>query len=435
MPTKLWTIFVILVLGGIPTAFVPVQGTFGALQNSDAIRIYGLVDRPLNLTYSQLISFPMVSEVARLQCVMGIPDVTYNWTGIPLFYLLTLVQIRSEAYKVVTRGSDGFSSDLLVEDALRPTTILALGANGTGLPDISGIQGFFRLVVPHKWGYKWVGDITEIEVVNSDFKGIYESSGWGDPADVPNSGPLPELTPPLETMSFPYGNRTFEVEIFTNASIGGFDFDYFQKRLDINLTVQQGTTGFADLNLQENFLKGPYNITVDEKAVDKIEADLNQSSYIYVSIDQGNHTASIFGTDFFGHIPEILVNYNNTAYAGQTITFNAGRSVDYGRIVSFDWDFGDGTNGSGAVVSHAYGGEGLYEVRLNLTNDEGISNSATLVVTVGTQEYIPLPLRVFLAVTLGMAILVFVALVRSRKREPEMENDIRFTDSSSVRES
>ena len=49
---KLWTIFAILVLGGIPIAFVPVQGTFAALQNSNMIRVYGLVDRPLNLTYS-----------------------------------------------------------------------------------------------------------------------------------------------------------------------------------------------------------------------------------------------------------------------------------------------------------------------------------------------------------------------------------------------
>lgn len=115
-------------------AAVPPQ----ALQQgtTDGIRVFGLVNSPLNLTYDELRSFPMVSEVAELKCVYGSPDVTYNWTGIPLFYLLTLAQVKPEAYKVVTRGSDGFSSDLLIEDALKPTTILALGTNGTDLPEI-----------------------------------------------------------------------------------------------------------------------------------------------------------------------------------------------------------------------------------------------------------------------------------------------------------
>ncbi len=69
---------------------LPVQSGADALQTSGVISIYGDVNRPLNLTYAELLSFPMVSEVAELKCVDGFPDVTGNWTGIPLFYLLTL---------------------------------------------------------------------------------------------------------------------------------------------------------------------------------------------------------------------------------------------------------------------------------------------------------------------------------------------------------
>jgi DMSO/TMAO reductase YedYZ molybdopterin-dependent catalytic subunit len=169
--------FPALLLGGALTNYLPVSSLVGAFQASDNVRIYSLVNKPLNLTRAELFSFPMVSEVARLECVMGIPNVVYNWSGVPLFYLLTLTEIRPEAYKVVTRSSDGFESDLLVEEALQPSTILALGANGTDLPVINGVQGSFRLVVPCKWGYKWVGDVKEIEVVNTDYKGTCESSG------------------------------------------------------------------------------------------------------------------------------------------------------------------------------------------------------------------------------------------------------------------
>lgn len=415
---RLEAVFLVLIVGGALTAFLPISSVVSAQQTSDAIRIDGLVNRNLTLSRAELLSFPMVSEVARLRCVMNIPDATYNWTGIPLFHLLTLAQIKPEAYKIVTRGSGGFESDLLVEEALQPTTILALGANGTDLPVISGIQGSFRLVVPCKWGYKWVGDVKEIEVVNTDYKGTYESSGWSDAGGMPDCGPLPTTTPSLETFHLPYGNRTFEVKIFTNVSINAFTFDYFRKELEANVTVPLGTTSFADFVLLQDFLKGPYNVTIDDYKIDAVEANVIQRSYLYVPVGQGNHTVRIFGTEFFGHIPEIAVDYNGTVYVGQTVIFNANKSVDYGKIVSYEWNFGDGINGTGEVIQHSYGKEGTYEVRLNATNNEGISSFATLPVIVERPpESIPPTVKLFLLTVLVLLILIFGILLRNRRSE------------------
>ena len=412
--------FFVLIVGGALTAFLPISSVVSAQQTSDTIRIDGLVNRNLTLSRAELLSFPMVSEVARLRCVMNIPDVTYNWTGIPLFHLLTLAQIKPEAYKIVTRGSGGFESDLLVEEALQPTTILALGANGTDLPVISGLQGSFRLVVPCKWGYKWVGDVKEIEVVNTDYKGTYESSGWSDAGDMPDCGPLPTTTPPLEMLHLPYGNRTFEIRIFTNVSIDAFTFDYFWKELEVNVTVPLGTAGFADFVLPQDFLKGPYNVTLDDKEIDTVEADIIQRSYLYLPVGQGNHTVRIFGTEFFGHIPEIAVDYNGTVDVGQTVIFNASKSVDYGEIVSYEWNFGDGIDGTGEVIQHSYGKEGAYEVRLNATNNEGISSFATLPVIVERPpESIPPAVKLFLLTVLVLLILLFGILLRNRRSETE----------------
>jgi hypothetical protein len=414
------TAFLMLLLGGALINFLPTPYLVGAFQAAGNVRIYGLVDKPMNLTRAELLSFPMVSEVARLQCVMGIPDVTYNWTGIPLFHLLTLAQIRLESYKVVTRSSDGFESDLLVEEALQPSTILALGANGTDLPEIDGIQGSFRLVVPCKWGYKWVGDVREIEVVDTDYKGTYESSGWSDAGDMPDCGSLPTTTPQLETLHLPYGNRTFEIGIFTNVSIDAFTFDYFQKELEVSVTVPLGTTGFADIILLQDFLKGPYNVTLDDKNIEAVEADVIQHSYLYLSAGQGNHTVRIFGSEFFGHIPEIAVDYNGIVDVGQTVIFNASKSVDYGEIVSYEWNFGDGTNGTGEVTQHSYDKEGIYEVRLNATNNEGISGFATLrVIVERPPESIPPTVKLFLLAILVLLILMFGILLRNRRSETE----------------
>jgi PKD repeat protein len=111
------------------------------------------------------------------------------------------------------------------------------------------------------------------------------------------------------------------------------------------------------------------------------------------------------------------VNPIPTAYVGQNITFDASKSVDYGIIVSYDWSFGDGANGSGAVVSHSYDKEGTYQVELNVTNNDGISNFETLTITV---ENLPgyLLLEIFLAIVLSLLILMFAFLLRNRRKEP-----------------
>jgi len=52
--------------------------------------------------------------------------------------------------------------------------------------------------------------------------------------------------------------------------------------------------------------------------------------------------------------------------------FNASGSYDPdGSIVSYSWDFGDGTTGSGVTVSHIYPYEGTFLVTLTVTDDSG----------------------------------------------------------------
>jgi hypothetical protein len=317
-------------------------------QESGMVEIDGDVATPLNLTYAELVSFPMVSEEANLRCVSngpGAPRFTSNWTGIPLFYLLTLAQIKPDAYKVVTRGSDGYESDLLVKDALQPTTILALESNGESLPQLAyGPAGPYRLVVPGKWGYKWVSGVVEIEVVTTDYKGEYEREGYSDEANVSNNPQIPTQTPPLQTLDIPYRNNTFEVGVFTNASTTTFDsFDSSQKALYVNVTVPQGTSGFTDLILPQDFLDRPYNVTLDGKAVSAIEADTNTSSYIYLALTEGFHKVSISGaevgilgdlnSDFKVSLQDLVILANAYGSRPGDLNWNPNADIDGNGIV------------------------------------------------------------------------------------------------------
>jgi len=71
---------------------------------------------------------------------------------------------------------------------------------------------------------------------------------------------------------------------------------------------------------------------------------------------------------------------SETAYTGESITFNASASYDPdGTIVSYYWDFGDGTNATGVVVSHAYSNDGNYTVTLLVTDDDGgVASSSSM---------------------------------------------------------
>jgi uncharacterized delta-60 repeat protein len=80
--------------------------------------------------------------------------------------------------------------------------------------------------------------------------------------------------------------------------------------------------------------------------------------------------------------------------AGQAVSFDGSASSDPdGRIVSYRWDFGDGSTGAaaqnvyvaGAAPQHVYAASGSYPVTLAVTDDTGNTASVTHVVAVASR--------------------------------------------------
>src|SRR2546421_3502778 len=69
----------------------------------------------------------------------------------------------------------------------------------------------------------------------------------------------------------------------------------------------------------------------------------------------------------------------------QQVTFNASDSISYNStnpIKEYDWSFGDGTSGTGAIITHSYSAESSYRIVLTLLTSYG-NPSVSKTLTVG----------------------------------------------------
>jgi PKD repeat protein len=74
-------------------------------------------------------------------------------------------------------------------------------------------------------------------------------------------------------------------------------------------------------------------------------------------------------------VPKFTISPGNPAI-GDSVVFDASGSTDDGAIVSYAWDYGDGSRGTGRVVTHPFRTPGTFAVTLTVTDDRG--KSATL---------------------------------------------------------
>jgi PKD repeat protein len=69
---------------------------------------------------------------------------------------------------------------------------------------------------------------------------------------------------------------------------------------------------------------------------------------------------------------------------GTTVTFTDQSYDPDGYIVSWDWDFGDGSTSTLQNPIHTYASDGTYNVSLTVTDNEGANSTKTVAITVGS---------------------------------------------------
>ncbi len=153
------------------------------------LRVTGMVDRPLSLSFDELLRRDVVEHDITLTCVSntigGELIGNARWTGVRLDELLAEAGVDPAATQVVGRSIDGYTCGFPIEAATDGrNALVAFGMNGEPLPLEHGFP--VRLIVPGLYGYisatKW---LTEIELTTfEDFEQYWVPRGYSDRAPI-----------------------------------------------------------------------------------------------------------------------------------------------------------------------------------------------------------------------------------------------------------
>lgn len=148
------------------------------------LRVTGMVERPFELTYDELVAMPLHEQYVTIACVSnevggGLVG-NALWRGVRLKELLERAGVRPEATQIVGRAVDGFTVGFPTVHALAEARepLVAVAMNGEALPADHGFPA--RLIVPGLFGYvsatKW---LTEIELTTLEaFDAYWVPLGW-----------------------------------------------------------------------------------------------------------------------------------------------------------------------------------------------------------------------------------------------------------------
>lgn len=125
------------------------------------LKVTGLLNHPLSLTYDELRCMPRVTDNPDLICYGVFIDYA-TWTGLSLEYILGLAGVQPEATQLNLVSADGYEVHIPLEKALDPQNFLAYQVNGETMPVLHGFP--LRAVFPSMGGSYWLKWLVEIRI-------------------------------------------------------------------------------------------------------------------------------------------------------------------------------------------------------------------------------------------------------------------------------
>jgi PKD repeat protein/uncharacterized protein YraI len=258
--------------------------------------------------------------------------------------------------------------------------------------------------------------------VPSPAEGAIDGQGWvaaqfvtaentqNVPVVQPPPAPTPTAAPPVvitEWRGEYFDNRNLEGEPALVRNDAEIYFDWTGQSPAPGITPENYSVRWT---ISRDLPAGTYrfNVWVDdgvrmwvdeELIIDGWREGAIQNFTVDVSLDQGTHHARL---EYFQAVdtaliqleigsveppidgpPVAVISGPTQAEVGQPIMFDASNSQSANPIVSYLWDFGDGTTANAVTVDKTYSAVGVYNVTLTVVDDKDQQGSDNTQITIG----------------------------------------------------
>jgi len=303
---------------------------------------------------------------------------------VSIMILISVLFFHTSCKKVPFFAAEGatlvLSSDKNYVKTGEEARIVIMGFSATGEP----LHDHTSVVI-----FASMGSITpsEIELMSGKALVVFKSDRSGISQITARSGnivsealeikvgnaALESLSISSNPSEFPYGGGTSKISVFA--------FDENGNLLSDIPIVLSSTSGYFKkggiIYTNENGVAEDYLTITDSATVKAVSGGKEATVEIKVKEEEKNEKP----TADFSYSPQ-------SPYMGEDIYFNGTLSKDGdGYIVSYEWDFGDGSTGRGERITHQYDWPGsetskTFNVILTVRDDKGAEGVSTKTITI-----------------------------------------------------
>jgi DMSO/TMAO reductase YedYZ molybdopterin-dependent catalytic subunit len=139
------------------------------------LRVWGLVE-PITFTWADLQQMPQTNFTADFHCVTTWSKLDVQWTGVRVTDLFQHLNVDPKAAYIMQHSVGGYTTNLSLDDFVRPENFFAHTLFGEPLPADHG--GPIRTVVPHLYAWKSAKWINGLEFLEHEQLGFWERNGY-----------------------------------------------------------------------------------------------------------------------------------------------------------------------------------------------------------------------------------------------------------------
>ena len=164
------------------TALKPMGGRPGDPRASNyRLRVHGLVAKPLDLSYEELLKLPQTTQKADVHCVTGWSMLGATFLGVKVAELAKMAGVKSSARHVIFEAAHGYTANVPLREAIAPNVMVTHRMNDRPFARKHGAP--VRGLVPDLYFWKSAKWLTGIRFVSRDEPGYWEVRGYHNHAD------------------------------------------------------------------------------------------------------------------------------------------------------------------------------------------------------------------------------------------------------------